>query len=42
VDTGARYGDYILIEKGLEVGDRYLTRISRNEREDMPVVVAGR
>jgi multidrug efflux pump subunit AcrA (membrane-fusion protein) len=42
VETGAKYGDYILIEKGLAVGDRYLTRLSRNEREDMPVVVAGR
>jgi multidrug efflux pump subunit AcrA (membrane-fusion protein) len=42
VETGAKYGDYVLIEKGLDVGDRYLTRISRNEREDMPVVVAGR
>ncbi|MCX7030324.1 MAG: HlyD family efflux transporter periplasmic adaptor subunit [Spirochaetes bacterium] len=42
VVTGAVYGDYILIEKGLEVGDRYLSRISRNEREDMAVVVAER
>jgi multidrug efflux pump subunit AcrA (membrane-fusion protein) len=42
VETGARYGDYVLIEKGLEIGDRYLTRLSRNEREDLPVVVAGR
>jgi multidrug efflux pump subunit AcrA (membrane-fusion protein) len=42
VETGGRYGDYVLIEKGLEVGDRYLTRLSRMEREDLPVVVAGR
>jgi multidrug efflux pump subunit AcrA (membrane-fusion protein) len=42
VEAGARYGDYVLIEKGLEVGDRYLTRLSRNEREDQPVIVAGR
>jgi len=42
VETGARYGDAVLIVKGLEVGDRYLTRLSRQEREDLPVVVAGR
>jgi multidrug efflux pump subunit AcrA (membrane-fusion protein) len=42
VEAGARYGDLVLIVKGLEVGDRYLTRISRREREDLPVIVAGR
>jgi len=41
VETGARYGDSVLIVKGLEVGDRYLTRLSRQEREDLPVAVAA-
>jgi len=41
VETGARYGDSVLVVKGLEVGDRYLTRLSRQEREDLPVVVAA-
>jgi multidrug efflux pump subunit AcrA (membrane-fusion protein) len=41
VELGPAYGDQVKIERGLEPGERYLTRLTGREREGMPAGGAG-